>query len=375
MKPARARVVTGLTRKRLLFSPLLVIELLFAGSAAAQLPAGKIIVAVAPCPPIVIREDDKLTGLGMFLWEAVAREMGAEYELVETSLSNMLDAIAREKSTRSADIGVSCLSVTAERERVIDFSHSFYETYTGIAVREQGIMSIIAGLVKNPAVWRALAIVLGLAVLIGGIFFALERRTAPKLYSMTGRFSRPMEALMVGLLFVTQGPVKFYEFRGLTARVLAAVLALSSTFLIAGVTAVLASAFTVESLQSQVDSLSDLAKVRVAALESSTSSGFLRANGIAHQTRADLDDMMQALQAGQLDAVVADAAFLKYTIMKGREKGDYASLSVLPYEFDSQNYGFAMQHASELKEAVNQALLVVRKTPQWRQIVLEYLGE
>jgi len=354
---------------------LLLAAFLMPGSAAAQPAGGKLVVAAAPCPPVVIREDDRLTGLGIFLWEEVAREMGVDYELFETSLSNMLEAIAQEKSVRKADIGISCLSVTAERERVIDFSHSFYETYTGIAVREQGIMSILKGLTTNPTVWRALAIVLGAAVLIGGIFYALERKLSPKLYSMNGPVSGPMEALMVGLLFVTQGPVKFYEFRSLTGRILAAVLALSSTFLIAGITAVLASAFTVESLQSQVTGLSDLAKVRVAALESSTSSGFLRANGIAHQPRADLDDMMSALQAGQLDAVVADAAFLKYTIMKGREKGEYLSLSVLPYEFESQNYGFAMQHRSELKEAVNQALLVVRKTPQWRQKLLEYLGE
>ena len=48
---------------------------------------------------------------------------------------------------------------------------------------------------------------------------------------------------------------------------------------------------------------------------------------------------------------------------------------MLPYEFDSQNYGFAMQRKSRLDEDVNQALLVVRKSPEWRNKVREYLGE
>jgi polar amino acid transport system substrate-binding protein len=354
---------------------LLALAFFLPGSLAAQPGMETLRVAAAPCPPFVISEGGKLSGLGVYLWEQVAAQMGVQYELVEYPLIDMLNAIAREELSRRAQIGISCLSMTADRERVIDFSHSFHETYTAIAVRQYGMTTIIGTILTNPAVWRALAFVLFIAAVVGSIFFVLEHRINPKLYSMKGPIGKLMEAFIVGVLFVTRGPIRFYEFKTMTARLLSAVLAICSTFLIAAITAVLASAFTLQSLRTRVTGLQDLKNVRVVALESSSSSKFLRANGIAHQTQADLISMMDALERGHVDAVVSDAAFLKYSIMKGKEQGKFESLAVLPYKFDSQNYGFALERLSEFTEDVNLALLIVRKTPQWREKVAEYLGE
>lgn len=354
---------------------LVALTLLLPGPLTAQPTAEKLLVSVAPCPPFVISENGQLYGLGIFLWEQIAGQMGVTYELQEAPLNEMLTSIAEEQPDRMANVGISCLSITAERERVIDFSHSFYETYTGIAVKERGIRETILNFLANPAIWKALGFVLAAAVVVGGIFFALESRINPKLYSMERPAGRLLEALIVGVLFVTRGPIKFYEFQTLSARALAAILAISSTFLIAGITAVLASAFTLQSLRSQVTGLHDLKNVRVAALESSTSSSFLRKNGIAHSTGVDLDTLMMELEQGKLDALVSDAAVLKYTIKKGKADGKYHTLSVLPYKFDTQNYGFALERDSRYKEAINQALLMVRKGPEWQNETSAYLGK
>lgn len=362
---------SGRTLGRWLFA----LVLFFPCVSLAQTDNGELLVVAAPCPPVVIDSDGELTGMGIFLWQRVAAEMGVTYKVEQTTLDNMLSNIGDAQAERRANVGISCVSVTADRERIIDFSHSFYETYTGIAVREHGLLDTFKNFISNPAIWRALLIVLGAAVLVGGLFYLLEGKLSPKLYSMRGRFGRSVEAFIVGILSVTQGPIRFYEFSTLSARILAAVLALSSTFVIASVTAILASAFTLESLRSQVTGLHDLANVRVAALESSTSSAFLRTNGIAHQTMGDLDTMMNALEAGTIDAVVSDAAYLKYAIHQGRQQGRFTELTVLPYEFDSQNYGFVLEGESPLKESLNLALLVVRKSPEWRQQLADYLGE
>jgi len=223
----------------------------------------------------------------------------------------MLTAIAKSSSDRQADVGISCLSITAERERYIDFSHSFYETHIAVAVRQVGTMTAIKGFFARPAVLKGLGLILGAAAVVGVIFFLLEHSVNPKLYSMKTRAGKLLEAFIVGLLFVTRGPIRFYEFKTLTARTLSAVLAISSTLLIAGITAVLASAFTLESLRSQVTGLQDLNNVRVGALEASTSSAFLQDKGIAHQTRAEIQELVSALDRGHLDAIVADAAVLK----------------------------------------------------------------
>ena len=363
-------------KSKRIHAALLLLGLLLPPSLFAQQQGTSLLVAAAPCPPFVISENGELSGLGVLLWDRVAGEMGVEYEFVELPLNELLEAISEEKKvTRRANVGISCLSITAEREKYIDFSHSFYETYIGIAVMERGIMDSIRGVLANPAVYQGLLIFLGFAIVLGAVFFIIEHRLNSKLYSMESRGGKLLEALLVGMIFISRGPINFWEFKTLTARVLATLLALVSTFLIAGVTAILASAFTLDSLRSQVSGLQDLNNVRVGALDSSTSSLFLRKNGIAHQTNPELEALVADLDSGRLDAIVADAAFLKYTLKLGKEQGKYQSLEVLPYEFESQNYGFALEQDSEFVESLNQALLTVRTTAEWREKVLEYLGE
>ena len=242
-------------------------------------------------------------------------------------------------------------------------------------MRDRGFADIITGFFTSPIVLRGVAIVLGVAALLGILFYLLENRDNPKLYTTTFGKGRGVEAFIVGLLFATRGPINYYEFRSLTARVIAALLAVGSTFLIAGITAVLASAFTLESLRSQVTGLQDLKNVRVGALDGSTSSLFLRKNGIIHQSMPDLETLIVSLDRGSLDAIVSDEAFLRYEIKNGQQRGLYKALAVLPYELESQNYGFALDKNSELQEMVNRALLTVRETPEWKSRVAEYLGK
>jgi polar amino acid transport system substrate-binding protein len=124
-----------------------------------------------------------------------------------------------------------------------------------------------------------------------------------------------------------------------------------------------------------VQDVQDLRRVRVGALDASTSSAILRQNGIAHQTRPDLDSLVNDLDSGILDAVVSDAAFLQYRINQGKIEGKFDSLTVLPNELEAQNYAFALQNDSPYREEINRALLAVRKETEWRQKVAEYLGE
>ena len=335
----------------------------------------RLTVAVAECPPFVIIEDGQYSGLAILLWERVGSELGLNWNYVEYPLGKLLDTITSKGATGLPDVGVSCTSVTQEREELIDFSHSFNETYTAIAVRQTSLWSAVTGVFTSPHVLKAIFIVLCSAVLIGAVFYLLEHRTNKKLFSSDSIVGRMLEPLIVGLMFVTSGPIRFYRFKTLTARALAAVLTLSSTFLIAAITAVLASSFTLNAMQTEVRTLDDLRDIQVAALSASTSSAFLRSNGILHTTRPDLDTLVNDLDKGKLDAIVSDAAFLRYRINQGKQQGQFESLTVLPYELEAQNYAFILAQDSPLRESVNLALLSVRAQPDWRKKIAEYLGE
>ena len=332
-------------------------------------------VAVAECPPFVMFDNGQYSGLAIYLWEQVGREMGLDWAYTEYQLGNLLEVIKSTKQAELPDVGISCTSVTAEREELIDFSHSFHETYTAIAVRETTLWSAVTGFFSSPRVLKIILVILGIAALIGAVFYLLEHRINKKLFSTTTGLGRVLEPVIIGLMFLTNGPIRFYRFKTLSARVLSTVLTLSSTFFIAAITAVLASSFTLNAMQTDVRTLDDLRSLHVGALYASTSSAFLSANGIKHQTRPDLDTLVRDLDAGELDAIVSDAAFLQYRINQGKQQGKFKSLTVLPYELEAQNYAFILVEESPLRESINRALLTVRMEAEWRDKQREYLGE
>jgi polar amino acid transport system substrate-binding protein len=112
-----------------------------------------------------------------------------------------------------------------------------------------------------------LSIIVGVAALIGGILYLLEHKKNDKIFSMNSKIGRLIEAVIAGLPFVTSGPIRYYEFRTLGGRALSAVLAVGSTIMIASITALLASAFTLDQMHSEITGPQDLAKVRVGAME------------------------------------------------------------------------------------------------------------
>ncbi len=371
---ALRRLWPGALSAFFLAAALLPSSVLAKSEAAASHQPEKLIVSAGHCPPFVIKENGQFSGLAIFLWERIAASIGIDYELRDVDLATMLESIARQDAARKADLGISCLSVTSEREKIINFSHSFYETYTGIAVRDDGITGTLRAALTNPVVLRALLFVLLMAAVVGGLFYALEHKVNTKLYSMKGRAGRWLEALIVGALFVTRGPIRYYEFHTPVARILSAILAIGSTFLIAGITAVLAGAFTLENLQNRITGLQDLQRVRVGAMADSTSSDFLQRHGIIHRRGKDLESLLEDLDQGRLDAVVSDEAFLRYNIRQQQEQGRYEKLLVLPEELETQNYGFGLQPDSPYIETVNRSLLEVRSTPEWKAEVARYLG-
>jgi polar amino acid transport system substrate-binding protein len=63
----------------------------------------------------------RFSGISIFLWDNIAEKLGLEYSIEEYNLNEMLEAVAQGQ----ADVAVSCLSITQEREKIVDFSIPF----------------------------------------------------------------------------------------------------------------------------------------------------------------------------------------------------------------------------------------------------------
>jgi polar amino acid transport system substrate-binding protein len=318
-----------------------------------------------------MNDGGQFSGISIYLWDNIAERLGIEYNIEQYGLQEMLEAVAQGK----ANVAVSCLSITEEREEIIDFSHSFYETHLAIAVKEHGFLHTLKNFFYNKRLLIVLGIIFGVAAFIGGILYLFEHKINDKLYSMKNKGGRLMEAFIAGLLFVTSGPIRYYEFKTLSGRTLAAFLAVGSTVMVASITALFASAFTLDQIDSKITGPQDLAKVKVGVMEASTSFEYLQDNDINGRTFSDRQELLAALDDGRLDAVVSDGAILKYMIKKAKAEGRYETLSVLPFVFEKQNYAFALPDESPHLEKLYQALLSIRETPEWKKELVKYIGK
>jgi ABC-type amino acid transport substrate-binding protein len=69
----------------------------------------------------------------------VAQDVGLTYKYEEHDLQGIMDDVSRS----ALDAAVGALTITAERER-FDFSHSFFSTGLGVAVKKVPLTGFVA---------------------------------------------------------------------------------------------------------------------------------------------------------------------------------------------------------------------------------------
>jgi ABC-type amino acid transport substrate-binding protein len=128
---------------------------------------------------------------------------------------------------------------------------------------------------------------------------------------------------------------------------------LLSIVLVSLLTASFTTTLTVNQLKGDINGPGDLPGREVATIKESTSETWLNNKGAKVQVFDSVTECIAALKAGKVQAVVYDAPLLQYAANKS---GDDKLQMVGPV-FERQNYAFALQDGSPLRERVNRALL------------------
>jgi polar amino acid transport system substrate-binding protein len=144
-------------------------------AAHAQSESGALRVGIKEAPPFAIRgEDGAWSGIAVELWEEVAKELGLSFSFVERDLEELL----AETAAGRLDVAVGALTVTADREERIDFTHPFHTSGLGVAVAPAGREGIL-GTLRRAVTWdfaRALGALLAVLLLAGLLVWLFERR-------------------------------------------------------------------------------------------------------------------------------------------------------------------------------------------------------
>jgi polar amino acid transport system substrate-binding protein len=109
------------------------LSLLLLAHAFAQEPPKTINAAVVP--PFVMEGDGKLTSFSIDLWKEIAVRLNLTTNYEQTRDMN---ATADALRSKMADVAVTPIDYTSERDREFDFSHPTLEVGLQIMVRDTG---------------------------------------------------------------------------------------------------------------------------------------------------------------------------------------------------------------------------------------------
>lgn len=138
------------------------------------------------------------------------------------------------------------------------------------------------------------------------------------------------------------------------------------------ITATITSAMTVDTLNNDIQSLTDVKarKLPVGTIAGSTAQTFLEQQGLSVQGFADLDKAAEALDKDKVKAVVYDAPMLQYFAKNNPDKG----LGVVGALFEKQSYGIGVPQNSPHRKQITRAILALREQGFFDELENKYFG-
>jgi polar amino acid transport system substrate-binding protein len=306
-------------------------------------------------PPFVMKEGDQYLGFSIDLWRAIAEEMKAQFTFAEAG--NVKEILGAVEGGR-ADLGIAAISITSEREQKFDFSQPMFESGLQVMVRTDAASSRswrqIFGFLTQGAIPFLLGLLALMILVPGHIAWYLERKHADPLFArayLPGIFQAIWWSTGAATGQQPDHP------RSAPGRTLAALSILGSVFFLTYFQATLTASLTVQKLQGDIGGPEDLPGKRVGTTTGSTSAAFLGGKKVKTVEFQKIDQAVEALEAGRLDAVVFDAPVLLYYAVTGGN----GKVEMVGPIFKRENYGIVFPRGSELRKPVNEALLKLRE--------------
>jgi polar amino acid transport system substrate-binding protein len=320
-------------------------------------PAAKrLTVVVKPAEPFAMIQDGAFTGYSVELWQRVAQEAHLEFELKPAATAQAaIEAVGKGE----ADVAVGALSVTAERETLVDFTHPFYESGLQILVKGKSASALRAAMnaIFNGSTLKVVGLLLLALFGIAHVLWFFERRRNVEGFP-EGYGAGVFNSLWWSVSTLITGGCENIAPVSLLGRLAAVVWMLGGIGLTAYITATLSAAITVSRLTSDIRTLADLERVQVGTVQGSSALAFLAERQVTAIPFDDVETARRAVSDGRVQAVVYDGPLLRYAL----SKSDDTTLRLGTTVFKKEKYAFALPERSELRKGVNEALLRVEET-------------
>jgi len=291
-----------------------------------------------------------------------------EYELVRMNFSDMLDGL----KTGEIDVSINPLTITSERSKKMEFTHSFFASNSTIATAEKSSLQKFINYIKgffNFNFVKGILALIGIIFLFGMSAWYFERKGNPE------KFRPGANGIWDGVWWaaVTLTTVGYGDKtpKSKGGKITALALMFGGLLFISGLTASIASSLTVNKLSTNLDSFDTFKELPVGTIKNSSANGFLQDHFFKDiSTYSGVVPGLKDLNDQKIDAFLYDEPILKYRI---KQDSAFSNISLLPIKFDVQFYAFGLskQH-SALEQKISQRILEIIETQEWQLILNEF---
>jgi ABC-type amino acid transport substrate-binding protein len=327
--------------------------------------------------PFSFTQNGQRTGYSVELWNKIAAELKLQDSYKVTSSAKQM---IQDVSSGKADVAVGALSITAEREKVVDFTQPFFESGLQVLVRKnaQGGGSVLAAIAANIFNWKVgagfiitMVVMFGISHLVWKYEHPVNEEMWPRSYweGMGESFWWTISIFLVGGAD-NKGPI------GKGGRIVATLWMFASVIAVSLLTASLSAVLTVSALPGEINGPDDLYGRVVGTLQGSVAETWLEkevnpvGQKIIVKPYSDIQAAINALRSGTVKAVVYDAPILEYYI----SKNNATDIELVGGLFEKSNYGFALQQNSPIREPINQVMLRLKEQGVIDQIHAKWFG-
>ena len=312
-------------------------------------------------------------GFSIDLWKKIASELNVTTKWVYFDTTSQIIQAAHDKKI---DAGIAAITITSEREKLIDFSNSMYEL--GLQVMVDASKSTSSAL---ELMWQEIKKMLTLKSVFYFFFFFLitihlrwlvdRKRVNSNLFTKDYP-NGIIDAFWWGLTMLVTWETP--PSKGL-ARVIDLTWHIVGIIAVSILTAVVTSALTAQAIGGSIHSEKDLIGKYIAAVATDAPRRYLEKIGANVIAVKNIEEGIKLIRKGKAEALVHDGPRLQYIANSINKKAGKKVLLVLPFSFNPQNYGIVFPSKSPLREEVNRILLKLRESNGLEKSFHEQLRE
>ena len=325
-------------------------------------------IVVRDAKPFVFVEPTGCRGYSIDLWNEIAKQLNVRSEFdVQATVADMLRSLQEKK----ADAAIAAITITAEREAVVDFTHAIYSSGLRIAIPSRIAPTLIATASKflSSDFLAMFGALIFLTFLAANLLWFFERSVNatcfPKSYA-----AGLSEAVWWSIATIITGGCENKSPISILGRLVAIAWMLGSIILVASFTATLSAQMTTEAITGTIAGPEGIPGRVIATLEGTSVVQSLKNRDARVVECASLEDAFSIVGSGRAEAVVFDTPMLAYTI----NQSNHPPVRLIGPLFEHQSYGIALPTGSPLRERINIAILALDESGVLQEINKKWFG-